>query len=165
MKGKVFSMMKKWWMIAVVFALAMSLTSCSRRSNMGGNANFGWNYLCGTTQEGENNIGTYDIYTEKVTGRAGLNDIHIAVASLDTPGDTVEVWAVRSGDINDNKMILGSVVLMVGSEIFVGTLSDAELEQYDLLILKTPTPGVPFLSANPEKYAQCTLPRVGEYYE
>lgn len=164
MKGKV-SNMKKWWMIAVVFALAMSLTSCSRRNNMSGNANFGWNFLCGTNQEGENNVGNYDIYVEKAQGRAGLNDVHIAVASLDTPGDTVEVWIVRSGNINDNKQILGSVTLMTGAEIYVGTVSDAELEQYDLLVLKTPTPGVPFLMSNPEKYAQCTLPRVGEYYE
>jgi len=143
--------MKKWWMIAMVFALALSLTSCSRR---GASANYGINYCDGT-------MGEFDIYTAAVAGQAGTYKVVVIPVSLSAAGDVVSITVVNQSSLAYKEMVQ-QVVVYVDQEITAGFLTEAELQTYDLIAITSYTPGTDFLSANPEKDAICGLPLLGD---
>jgi hypothetical protein len=152
-KGNLVSIMKKWWMIAAVFALALSLTSCSRRGS-GSFANYGLSFCDGT-------MGQIDVYTILVPGQPGNNKIVIIPASLSAPGDIVTI-TVASQSTKLYKTLLSEVALEVDQQVVAGYLTDAELQQYDEIAITSYTPGVDFLSSNPAKDSICSLPLLGD---
>jgi len=152
-KGKLVLVMKKWWMIAAVFALALSLTSCSRRSS-GSFANYGLSFCDGT-------MGQIDVYTVLVPGQPGNNKVVVIPAALSAPGDIVTI-TVASQATKLYKTLLAEVALEVDQQVVAGYLTDAELQQYDIIAITTYTPGVDFLSSNPAKDAICSLPLLGD---
>lgn len=154
MKGIVVSFMKKWWVIAVVFALSLSLTSCARRRPTGLYSGYGINYCDGT-------MGQIDVYTSTVETQADTYKIILMPVALATPGDIVSVTVVNQSTLA-YKTLLPQVVLNVDQQVNAGYLSGAELNQYDLIAITTFTPGMNFLEATPEKDAICGLPFPGD---
>jgi hypothetical protein len=153
MKGRRISMMKKWWMIAVVFALALSLTSCGKRSAQNFST-YGINYCDGS-------MGSIDVYTVPVVGQPGTFKVVLIPVSLAAPGDVATVTVVNQSSLA-YKTLVTQVVLNVEQEITAGVLSEQELNNYDLIAITSFVPGIDFLQANPEKDAICGLPLIGE---
>jgi hypothetical protein len=147
------STVKKWWIIAVVFALALSLTSCSSRARQ--NLAFGINDECIGT------MGEIDIYTIPVQGQLGYYKIVIIPATLTSPGDVATITAVNQSTLA-YKTLSPEVVLNVDQEITAGFLSETELASFDLIAITSFVGGIDFLSANPAKDAICWTPKVGD---
>ncbi len=154
MNGSRLSAMKKWWMMAVVFALALSLTSCSSRSRQ--------NFTYGINRECAGTMGEIDIYTIPVQGQIGYYKIVIVPATLSAPGDVATITVVDQASLAYQEL-KRQVVLNVDQEITAGVLSEAELATYDLIAITSfvASPDS-FLTANPEKDAICWIPRIGD---
>jgi hypothetical protein len=151
MIGSAFSMMKRWWIVALVFTLALSLTSCSRKSLIP-QSGYGLGYCDGT-------LGSFDVYVYQ-TSTAGIYQVSIIPVQLDAPGDIVSV--VVANQSLQYRELQTQVVVNNDMEILVGTLTDTELEAYDILAITPYQPGVTFLEATPEKDAVCRLPLPGD---
>lgn len=162
MKGKVITMMKKWWMIAAVLALALSLTSCSRRGT-GQFSNYGINFCDYSGLEGQGGItmGSFDVYTIASTTQAGMFQVVVIPISLTLPGDVATITVIDQATML-YKTLLPEVALTANQEISAGFLTQAELNKYDLISITSYVPGVDFLQANPEKDTICGLPLVGD---
>ncbi|MBY0370794.1 hypothetical protein K2X33_08910 [bacterium] len=143
--------MKKWWMIAAVFALALSLTSCSRR---GSSSNYGLNYCDGT-------MGQFDVYTVAVPNQPGTYKVVVDPISLSAAGDVVSITVVNQTSLA-YKELVQQVVVYVNQRITAGYISEAELQNYNLIAITTYMPGVDFLGAQPAKDAICGLPLLGD---
>lgn len=154
MKGKAVSIMKTWWIIAAVFVLALSLTSCSRLYPYGANSNYGINFCDGS-------IGEIDVYTVAVTGQPGVVKVVIIPASLAMPGEAATITVVN-GSTLDYKTLLTQVSLQVDSQIVAGYLSQQELQMYDRIAITSYTPGVDFRNSSPARDAICGLPLLGD---
>lgn len=161
MKGnrRLVSVMKKWWMIAVVFALAMSLTSCSRRKPDGLLSTYG---LANCYQPlGSYLLGQFDVWTFPVSGQAQTYKVVVIPYALDAEGDVVSINVVNSSSLQ-YKTLVSEAVVYVDQEIVAGYLSEAELNSYDRIVISSADPAKDFLNANPEKDVSCTLPMVGD---
>lgn len=144
-------MRRKWWIIAAIFALALSLTSCSRRGFM----NYGENLCNGT-------MGQIWVYTVSTPNHAGTYQIIVEPYSLAAPGDVATVTAVNRSTLA-YKTILQEVVLNNGQQVTTGFLNQSELMNYDLIAITSYVPaGVDFLAANPAKDTICARPLVGD---
>jgi hypothetical protein len=152
MMGRVVLMMKRWWMVALVFTLALSLTSCSRKA-LAPQTGYGLGYCDGT-------LGSFDVYVYQ-TSTAGIYQVSVIPVSLDQPGDIVSITVANASLAY--KVLQNQVVLFNDNEILAGTLTDTELELYDQLAI-TPydSSGATWLEQAPEKDAVCYLPLPGE---
>ncbi len=160
MKGKLVLMMKKWWMIAAVFALALSLTSCSRRLPYGANSNYGL-FRCTTATDPQNNMGTFDIYTVGAAGQPGIYKVVIIPASLALPGEIVTITAANQST-REHKVLSLDISMNIEQEVFAGYLSESELQLFDKIAISSYVPGVDVLNSNPPRSAVCHLPVLGE---
>ncbi len=161
MKGnrRLVSLMKKWWMIAVVFALAMSLTSCARRKPTGLLSTYG---LSNCYQPlGNILLGQFDIWTFPVSGQAGTYKIVVIPYAMDAEGDVIAIHVVNSSSLQ-YKPLVTETAAYVEQEIVAGYLSEAELNNYDRIVISSANPGTDFMNANPEKDVSCTLPLIGD---
>lgn len=86
MKTSFFRMMKRWWLIALVFTLALSLTSCSKRQaiNQDGASDYGW-AACDSDEFGQIDVYVIPNYT------TGQYELYVIPVQLVEPGDVVEV--------------------------------------------------------------------------
>lgn len=144
-------MMKRWWIVALVFTLALSLTSCSRKSLIP-QSGYGLGYCDGT-------LGSFDVYVYP-TSTSGIYQVSVIPVSLDAPGDIVSITVANQS--LQYRELQTQVVVNQDMEILAGTLTDKELESYDILAITPYQPGVTFLEATPEKDAVCRLPLPGE---
>jgi len=145
-------MMKRWWMVALVFALALSLTSCSRKSLVPQNG-YGLGYCDGT-------LGSFDVYVYP-SSTSGLYQVSVIPVSLDAEGDIVTMATANSSDMS-YKVLQTEVVVYSNQEILAGTLTDTELEHFDKFAISSYVPGVAWAEQQPEKDAICWLPLPGE---
>lgn len=154
LKGRIVVMVKKWWVLALVFTLALSLTSCSskKRNLNAGNPN-GFGYCDGT-------LGSFDIYVVASPSNAGLYELSVIPVSLDAPGDIVRV-AVANNSLAYKEMVT-QVVVNPQQEIFAGYLTVSDLQNYDILAITPYEPGVSFLEGTAEKDAICSVPLPGD---
>jgi hypothetical protein len=143
--------MKRWWMVALVFTLALSLTSCSRKSLIP-QSGYGLGYCDGT-------LGSFDVYVYP-TASSGVYQVSVIPVSLDAPGDIVSITVANQS--LQYRELQTQVVLNNDMEILAGTLTDTELEAYDIIAITPYQPGVTFLEATPEKDAVCRLPLPGD---
>ncbi len=143
--------MKRWWMVALVFTLALSLTSCSRKS-LAPQSGRGEGFCQGS-------IGTFAIYVWE-TRTPGIYQVSIIPKTLDDASDIVSITVAKQN--LQYRELQSQVVLNIDNEIFVGTLTDSELENYEMLAITPFQPGVTFLQATPEKDALCRLPLPGD---
>ncbi len=161
MKGNrnLVSAMKKWCMIAVVFALALSLTSCARRKPNGLLSAYG---LSNCYQPlGSYLLGQFDVWTIPVSGQSDTFKIVVIPYALDAETDVVSIHVVNSSSLEYLPMVAEAVVYL-DQEIIAGYLTGSQLGKFDRIVIASATPGVDFLNANPEKDVSCTLPMVGD---
>lgn len=161
MKGnrRLVSVMKKWCMIAVVFALAMSLTSCARRKPDGLLSTYG---LSNCYQPlGSYALGQFDVWTFPVSGQSGTYKIVVIPYGMDAEGDVIAVHVVNSSTLQ-YKPLVTETSAYVDQEIVAGYLSEAELNSYDRIVISSADPSKDFMNANPEKDVSCTLPLIGD---
>lgn len=148
--GKVIAMVKKWWVLALVFTLAMSLTSCSskKRALTGGGQ-----FPC------DGSIGQFDGTLLRSPNNPALFELELIPIKVDRPGDVVSITvANRNADYKD---MLSAATLDNDTPIFVGHLTESELRSYPILAIlgvRQGEFGVPFPDRNPEKDAYCILP-------
>lgn len=154
MMGRFVVMMKRWWVLALVFTLALSLTSCSKRKSNLQSANYGFGYCDGS-------FGSFDVYVIPSKGSPGMFELSIIPVQV-TAGDIAKIVV-----LNQNlsyKPMISQVVLQSEAEIFAGYLSEAEVNSYDTLAIIPWDPNqenVTPIEQNNDRDALCALPLPG----
>jgi len=149
-------MMKRWWITALVFTLALSLTSCAKKSlNIQAYA-YGQLPCDGT-------LGNFDVYL--IAGQTGSTYngsymLAIVPITLDDPGDIISVTITNSSLAY--RTLIDQVVVNPSQEIDAGPLTDADINTYDILALTPYQAGVPFAGQENGKDAICYIPRLGD---
>ena len=154
MMGKFVVMMKRWWVLALVFTLALSLTSCSKRKSNLQAADYGFGYCDGS-------IGSFDVYVIPSKGSPGLYELSIIPVSVNA-GDIAKIVVLNQS--LSYKPMLNQVVLQNEQEIFAGHLTESEVSSYDTLAIIPWDPSqenVTPIEQNNDKDALCALPLPG----
>lgn len=123
MMWKFFQMVKRWWVLALVFTLALSLTSCSKKKSDLMAADYGFGYCDGT-------LGSFDVYV--IPNTNGLYELSIIPVSVNS-GDIVKVHLVSSS--RSYKEMVSQVVLQNDLEIFAGTVTPTEVQSYEAIAI------------------------------
>lgn len=123
MKGRSLVVFKKWWLLALVFTLALSLTSCSSRKK--GQLTGGLALQCTGDY-------TFEIEVLPSSNGADLYDITVGVVQADA-GDQVQVVMSSSDGSHDVK--LPSVSLMPNKYLRVFGVSYEEITTYNILVV------------------------------
>ena len=150
--GRIVVMMKRWWVLALVFTLALSLTSCSKRKKQLQTADYGFGYCDGT-------IGSFDIYVIPSKSSPGMYELSIIPVQLDAPGDIAKI-TIASQNLS-YKEVVPQVVLQNEQEIFAGNITESDLQNYEILAITPWEAGVTFLEQETDKDALCSLPLPG----
>ncbi len=152
MTGRVVLLMRRWWIIALVFTLALSLTSCSNKmSNLQG-ATYGQSQCDGS-------LGSFDIYL--IAQSSGQYQLAIIPVSPANPGDIVTVNVVDQQSMA-YQTLEDQVVINADQEIDF-ELSEAQVANYDTLALSLFQPGgASFPDIQAQEDALCYLPQMGE---
>ncbi len=148
----VVAVVKRWWVLVLVFALALSLTSCAKKKAKTV-ANYGYTQCDGT-------MGAFDAYVIPSKFDVTKYEVSIVPIQLDVAGDIATITVANTSLMY--KTMQTEIVLNNNSPIFAGYLDSSEVETYDTLAILPYEPGVPFLEADPEKATICTLPLPGE---
>lgn len=150
-------MMKRWWITALVFTLALSLTSCAKKQLNIQDATFGERSCDGT-------LGNFDVYL--IASQSGGNfngtyQIAIVPVTLSSPGDIVSITLSNVG-VTAYRTLIDQVVVNTDQEIDTGIISAADVQTYDVLAITPYQPGVPFPAQQNEKDTLCYLPQLGD---
>jgi len=152
-------MIKKWWVIAVVFTLALSLTSCSSKS--------------------KNKFSTGDAYVEcngsyfqfDVTvapSSSNAYDLIVTPVAFSDPNDqgaiaTVAIAHQASGDYD---VLKNEVVLVQNRPIYLPGLTLDDLDNFDTVLIvpfsNNDLPNATLLERDGEKATACELPYPGD---
>ena len=151
-EGESAVMIKKWWVLALVVTLALSLTSCGKKKKQT-TGNYGVSECAGT-------IGDFDVYTMPSSGKAGYYDVIVLTYQIAQPGDIATITIADSVGLG-YKTLASQVVLQDEDEIFAGTISEAELQKYDTISITPFTTQTNFAEQNSEADATCELPLIG----
>ncbi|MCX6102441.1 MAG: hypothetical protein NT000_04165 [Proteobacteria bacterium] len=153
MKGKLINMMRRWWLMALVSTLALSLTSCAKRRNYNLSGDYGYVQCDGTNW-------SFDVYTFRSQSQNGGYDLVIMPVSIDTPGDIASVTIANSNQAY--KQLVSQIVLNPEQEISAGTLSAADFNNYPILAITPFDPSSNFVSQNSTKSTFCNIPVPGQ---
>lgn len=149
-------MMKRWWVLALVFTLALSLTSCSKKKTNLQGSDYGFGYCDGT-------MGNFDVYVIPSTSNPGLYEVSIIPIQVASEGQVIKVNVLNQG--LPYKELVSKVTLITESEIFAGFLTESELNNYDTLAITPYDPNqelqADFTQQNNETDAICSLPLPG----
>ena len=146
-------MMKRWWVLAVLLTLALSLTSCSGPVLNNGS---GWGSV---TCSGS--LGVFDVYLTPSKADPTLFEISIVPASVSSPGDIVTVTVANSQTLSYKTMV-NQTVVNPDEEIFGGDITENDLQTFDEIAITSFDGSTNFLQANSEKDAICALPQPGD---
>ena len=146
-------MIKKFWIIAAVFTLALSLTSCAKKKKEILQADYGFMQCDGT-------IGSFDVYLVKSKSTPGLFELSIMPVQVDAAGDIASITI--ASNTRAYKQLLPQVVLNNQQEIYAGILTEADLQQYDILAITPYDPSTNFADQVPAKEAFCQIPQPGD---
>lgn len=124
MKGRFVRMMKRWWLIALVFTLALSLTSCGKKQaiTQDGTQDYGW-AACDSDELGQIDVYVVPNYT------TGLYELYVIPVQLIDNGDVVEVHIANQSTQNF-KPVIPQATLFNEVEVFA-TLTYADLYNFD----------------------------------
>jgi hypothetical protein len=143
--------MRRWWILALVFTLALSLTSCSSKTSNLQGANYGMTQCDGS-------LGSFDVYL--IAQNTGDFQLAIIPVSPSNPGDIVTVNVVDQQSMS-YRTLEEQVVINADQEIdFPITAADAQ--NYDTLALTLFQPGVSFPDVQSQEDAFCYLPQIGD---
>lgn len=144
--------MKRWWVLALVVTLALSLTSCSRRRSLQTYQGY---------EECSGSLGSFDAYVIPARGNPGMYEVSLIPTSV-TPYDIARVVVLNQQ--LSYRLMVDQVILQPEEQIFVGYLSEAEINQYDSIAI------IPWdanqlnltpIEQNNEKDTVCALPLPG----
>lgn len=143
--------MKRWWLIALVFTLALSLTSCAKRNaDLQSGPNYGFGYCDGT-------LGSFDIYVIPSPSDPNMFQLAIMPVSLTDPGDIVQV--VMANQSPSYQIVDTEAVLQPNQELDAGYISATDLSNYNILsIVPFDGTGQTFLQQSPNEDVTCSLP-------
>jgi len=144
-------MMKKWWIVALVITLALSLTSCSKKRDglvAGEGQGFGFGYC-----DGE--LGQFDVYVIPVNGNPGRYELSIIPVQV-RAGDIVRI-AIANSSLAYREMV-SQVVVNPDVEIQAGFVNFSDFQFYDILAIRPAEPGTNFLDGSSNVDAICELP-------
>lgn len=154
MKGKIVNVMRKWWLMALMLTLALSLTSCAKRKLYNQNSNYGFSQCDSTNWQ-------FDVYLFKSTTKVGYYDIVIMPAYIDTPGDIATV-TIANNQNGGYRQLINQVVLYANQEIDAGSISNADLNSYPILAITSFDATTNWAQATPAKASYCYLPIPGD---
>jgi len=151
MNAKMGSIIKKWWVLALVIVLTVFLTSCSSKKKNRNTGTFGFTKCDGT-------LGGYDLYTAPAHDRTGIYRIIIVpVPGLVTPGNIVSM-AVASTQTQQFLVLQTQAVVNPNVEINVGEITKTQLLINDRFIIQPYEPGVRFDQSTRPEFTSCNLP-------
>ncbi|NBX93530.1 MAG: hypothetical protein EB078_05770 [Proteobacteria bacterium] len=150
MKGKLADTVRKWWVLALVATLALSLTSCGRKKS-------GF-LMNGQGAECEGSMGYFSVATYPY--QQGLFEVRVYTWEAE-PGDVVSV-TIADSRTGNYKNLLNDIVLQPGQEISAGFITQTELEQYDTLSITPAYSGI-WADQVADKDAVCDLPYPNGY--
>ncbi|MCB0416491.1 MAG: hypothetical protein H6617_08205 [Bdellovibrionaceae bacterium] len=146
MKGKILFVIRKWWVLALVLTLALSLTSCSKkRSNLLSNS-FGFGYCDG-------NLGSFDVYT--IPKGNGVDVDLVVIPYQATNGDIIQIGIVNSS-ATAYKVTTYQATVQVDAEIS-SMITISDIANYQVLAIRPFTTGG-FLDNTGGVDAICALP-------
>lgn len=159
------NVMKKWWVTALVFTLALSLTSCSKKKKEVLQSSFGYRTCDNSMDIGDNQtpgIGQFDVYLQKSSSNPGMYELFLTVIQPANSGDIVSI-TVFSSQTNGYKQMVSQIVLDgPDQEINVGMLSTQEANLYDIIAI-TPFDGTTSVAFQSSQQANfCYIPQIGE---
>src|SRR5262245_28540127 len=126
--GRTVRMMKRWWVLAVLVTLALSLTSCSKKlPSGGGGLNYGYQFCQGS-------MCTFDVYVIPSAADPSLFEVSIIPVSLDAAGDIVSIHVANQASLS-YKILTPEVVLNEGEEIAVGNLTANDLDVFNVIAI------------------------------
>ncbi len=153
MKGKFLNLMRKWWLMALVSTLALSLTSCAKRRNFNLSGAYGFTQCDGANW-------SFDVYTVRSQSQVGTYELIIMPVSIDTPGDIASVTIANQQQ--GYKQLISQVVLNPEQEIYAGVLTNADLNNYPILAITAFDSSTVFTSQNSAKSSFCLVPLPGD---
>ncbi|NBY19330.1 hypothetical protein EBQ74_03600 [bacterium] len=153
MKGKLINLMRKWWLMALVCTLALSLTSCAKRRNFNLSGAYGFTQCDGANW-------SFDVYTIRSQSQPGTFELLIMPVTIDTPGDIASVTIANQQ--NGYRQLVSQVVLYAEQEIYAGVLTSADLNNYPILAITNFDPSTNFINQNAQKASFCEIPLPGD---
>ena len=125
MRGRIVKMVKKWWIIALVFVLALTLTSCSKKNGV---TNQGVLSKCDNP-----NFAYIDMTVEPST-QGGVYNVYAYPQAIN-PGSIVRIGI---DDASGNFRILtDQVALNPGVKSYVGQVTDADFSSFDQIAIQS----------------------------
>ena len=149
MKGKLVSMMKRWWLVAFVFALALTLTSCSRKKTT--------NLQQAAALPCQGSIGDFDVWVVRSSAQAGMYQLIVIPVALSQPGDIASI-TIASSSSGEFRQVVNQVVLNNQSEVQAGNLTEYDLNLYDKLAITLYDGVNDFTNTSSEVDAVCDIP-------
>ena len=148
---------KKWWLVALVFTLALSLTSCSRRSAEGFVADIG----VGPCDSDDGSM-QVDIFVRRSPAQANLFEVYAVPAYLspDVEGQNFQFNAFNRSPAAKN--LVPSVTLVTNQSYFLDYVSEDELVFYDELAITPEDPSTDFLNQETDFFVSCNFPVPGD---
>lgn len=151
--GRLMFMMKRWWLIAIVFTLALSLTSCANRPQS--NSNFG--YVPCDSQV----LGQFDVYTIAGSNSGAQYSVVIVPYQVFTQGVSYTIGLENS---YTGYPAVQDITPVPDQEILVRQLTAAELQNYTHIRIGPYQAGVPYLQSAADNDLVCELPLPGQVY-
>jgi hypothetical protein len=151
MKGKMKETVRKWWVLAIVATLALSLTSCGmkRTSLMSGG---------GVGCDGD--LGYFTIATYPLGGKK--YEVRITALEVNDPGDIVDI-ALAIDQPADWDVLTKDPVALYPGKVFRYEIFDTDLDYFDtVMITSARQNGEIYPLGNSEKANACYLPVPGE---
>ncbi|MFM8270472.1 MAG: hypothetical protein ACKN9V_09820 [Pseudomonadota bacterium] len=119
MKGKIRDTVNKWWVLVLVATLALSLTSCGKKSSS-------W-LTSGNGSECDGELGYFGVSVVPV-GR-GTFEVRLVVFESD-PNYPVTI-AIADSNSQAHKVLASDLTLQPDTEYVLGSISQSELDSYD----------------------------------
>jgi hypothetical protein len=145
---------KKWWLVALVFTLALSLTSCSKRRSEYIQPDIGVGYC------DDESVGQTDIYVKRSDAQPDLFEIYAVPAYMVEEGFIAQFNVFNANPAY--KPLLPEVVMYSGQPIFLGYLNTDELESYTEMAISPADPSTTFLEQETDQFVRCPLPLPGD---
>jgi len=125
---RVIIVVKKWWVLALVLTLALSLTSCSKKRNNG--------LLVQDQVACDGGLGEFNLFLLPAQGQVGMYDIFVVPYSV-VPLDLVTIAIGQdTGDFAfPHQVLVKETTVQPDVEIYAGRISQGQLAQFDRFII------------------------------
>ena len=147
MKGKIRETVNRWWVLALVATLALSLTSCGKKRS---------SWLTSGGLECQGTMGDFAVST-LAYGNQGLYQVRLVVFQPDQEFDEVSVTLVNS-DTGAYRTLINGLALQSNQEMVVGLITQSELDNYDTLSVTPAFSSGTWAQQVADKATDCDLP-------